>query len=137
MIDPKAAEALRYPLLVLGILSAVFSVLLLAITWQSIPKSVPTHFGLSGRPDNWGGKWIFFLLLAVQAGVLIPLMLVPDNDLMAAWCMSFVSVLLAYAVWGTIQVAQQQADRLNPVILYGLLGLVVIPPMLKGILTGK
>ena len=28
----------------------------LALLWEQIPAEVPTHFGISGAPDAWGGK---------------------------------------------------------------------------------
>ncbi len=27
--------------------------------WQQLPARVPTHFGASGRPDEWGSKMAF------------------------------------------------------------------------------
>jgi hypothetical protein len=137
MFDPAVEEGLRYPLWVLAFLAIGFSLLVLATTWRSIPQSVPSHFGISGRPDRWNGRWVLFLLLAVQAGTMASLLLATGNDLLFAWCMAVTSILMSYVIWGTIQVAQQRAERLNPFVLYGLVALLVIPPMLKGVLTGK
>ncbi len=137
MFDPAVEEGLRYPLWVLAVLALGFSVLLLATTWRTIPRSVPAHFGITGRPDRWGGKWVLFLLLAVQAGMVASLFLGPGSRLLFAWCMALTSILMTYVIWGTIQVAKQRSDKLNPLILYGLVALLAIPPMLTGFLTGQ
>lgn len=36
----------------------------LALNWTAMPDSVPSHFGISGRPDAWGPRWNLFLLPA-------------------------------------------------------------------------
>lgn len=30
--------------------------------WQQLPERIPTHFGLSGEPDAWGGKGTLVIL---------------------------------------------------------------------------
>ncbi|WP_414734180.1 DUF1648 domain-containing protein [Corynebacterium zhongnanshanii] len=32
------------------------SVLIVARDWDTIPDTVPTHWGTSMRPDSWGAK---------------------------------------------------------------------------------
>ena len=32
----------------------------LAAMWSRIPDIVPTHYGLFGQPDAWGGKRVFW-----------------------------------------------------------------------------
>ena len=48
---------------------AIFTIVLLAVSWPALPASVPSHFGVSGRPDAYGGKGtlIFLAVLAVLA----------------------------------------------------------------------
>ena len=39
----------------LGIASAAFS-------YGRLPARIPTHWGLTGKPDGWGDRWTIFLL---------------------------------------------------------------------------
>lgn len=137
MIDAATADALQYPLLALALLANGFSVLLLVTTWQSIPASVPAHFGITGRPDRWGGRWILLVLVAVQAGMTLLLGLRLRGELLAAWCVALIAILMAYVLWSTIRIAQRKADRMQPMVLYGLIALLAAPPILYGLLTGK
>jgi uncharacterized membrane protein len=51
--------------------AAVFgSLVLVATRYESLPESVPTHYGFSGRPDAWGDKKLFWLI------TLIPILMV-------------------------------------------------------------
>lgn len=54
----------------LGILGHV---VILLKWWPVLPARVPTHFGLAGLPDAWGGKESLFILPAV--GLFIYLLL--------------------------------------------------------------
>jgi hypothetical protein len=137
MLDPAVLDALRYPLIALALLANVFSALTLATTWQSVPASVPAHYGITGRPDRWSGRWVLFLLLAVQTGVNVTLWLQRGDDLFFAWCLALVSILMAYVIWATIRIAQKQAERLHPLALYGMVALIAAPPLLRSLVTGK
>ncbi|KAB3523630.1 DUF1648 domain-containing protein [Corynebacterium sp. zg254] len=39
-----------------GLLAIAVSVLIVARDWDTIPDTVPTHWGTSMRPDSWGAK---------------------------------------------------------------------------------
>ncbi|MBL8190432.1 MAG: DUF1648 domain-containing protein [Acidobacteria bacterium] len=30
--------------------------------YPRLPEKIPVHFGISGEPDNWGGRWMIFLM---------------------------------------------------------------------------
>lgn len=62
-----------------------------AITYESLPEVVPTHWGPDGSPDSWSPKTfgsVFFpLLVAAGVSVLlaivtaaVPKMIIPDNE---------------------------------------------------------
>ncbi len=61
--------------LILSITMVLWMFLYLIFHWQSLPDRIPTHFGISGEADAWGGKnflWFMpffsgamFLLMAV------------------------------------------------------------------------
>jgi hypothetical protein len=35
-------------------------------SWPLLPDNIPHHFGGSGKPDAWGGKWILWLLPGIS-----------------------------------------------------------------------
>jgi di/tricarboxylate transporter len=42
-----------------------------AMHWSTLPERIPTHFGVAGNPDGWGGKNMLLLLLALTLVVAI------------------------------------------------------------------
>jgi uncharacterized membrane protein len=49
-----------------AVMGIIFSLLILYRSWSMVPAIVPTHFGISGVPDAWGGKSSLFLLPAIS-----------------------------------------------------------------------
>lgn len=137
MIDPAIAEALSYPLLAIACLATVFSFLLLTISWQSLPHSIPAHFGITGRPDRWSGRWVLFLYPAIQSGACVMLWLKRDEEFLLIWTFAVIPTLLAYILWQSIRIARKESERLHPALLFGILALIVVPAIAKGMLTGK
>lgn len=39
------------------------------LAFLKLPSIIPIHFGLSGKPDNYGSKYTLFLLPAIGTGV--------------------------------------------------------------------
>lgn len=39
----------------------VMTLVVFAVAWPSLPDRVPQHFGLTGRPDAWGGRRIMWV----------------------------------------------------------------------------
>jgi len=35
-------------------------------SWPLLPETIPHHFGVSGKPDAWGDKWILWLLPGIS-----------------------------------------------------------------------
>jgi uncharacterized membrane protein len=58
----------------------VVPLLYLALVWNQLPETVPTHFGISGKPDAYGPKWTLMLLSAVSVGMYFLLRYVPQLD---------------------------------------------------------
>lgn len=52
----------------------------LILVWNQLPEIVPTHFGISGKPDAYGPKWTLIILSAVSIGMYFLLRYVPQLD---------------------------------------------------------
>ncbi|MGE5327718.1 MAG: DUF1648 domain-containing protein [Thiobacillus sp.] len=60
----------------------IISILLLAISWgvaisswSRLPSIIPIHFGITGQPDGWAGKSVFYVFLLPVIQTLILLLL--------------------------------------------------------------
>jgi hypothetical protein len=135
---------LRLPIEIVAACVAVLPALLLLRAWSSLPDEIPVHFGFSGRPDRWGGRW--------QAWVIPLVALVIYGAFSTAtgtwgWLLGrrpelprgieplllirmFVDLLMTYITWGSIRVAHKEAEGLDWRILCGLLLLTVAPAAL-------
>jgi uncharacterized membrane protein len=52
---------------------AIFTIVLLAVRWPALPASVPSHFGISGQPNAYGGKGTLIFLVVLAAALAIGL----------------------------------------------------------------
>lgn len=50
---------------VIGLLGIIFTVVIIIISYNDLPDSIPRHFNASGQPDGFSGKSILFVLPAV------------------------------------------------------------------------
>lgn len=80
----------RFPLtplqLVCEILLAILAALpfiLLPLFWNKIPNEIPTHFGITGAADAWGGKESIWIVPCMAAGlylfITLLILLVPPS----------------------------------------------------------
>ena len=53
---------------VVAVAGVLFCVVATAYFWPALPPNIPSHFGISGRPDAWGGKGLLlvFPILSVS-----------------------------------------------------------------------
>lgn len=101
--------------------SEAVSLLLLAamfvaagVVWPSAPDEIPTHWGGSGEPDSYGGKFEGLLLLPLIAlGIYVLLLVVPRVDPRREHYARFLGV---YTILRTVIVA----------VLAGTYGVVVL-----------
>lgn len=132
---------------VILLLVAIFSVIQ---AWRILPESLPTHFGPSGTPDAWGGKYTIILLPGISLGLYLLLTVlshyphiynypcrITEENASAQYRMAqtFMRVLklemmalFTYIEWGTIQVALGKAGGLGgwllPVTMIPIFGTV-------------
>jgi uncharacterized membrane protein len=105
--------------------------------WGDLPAKVPQHFGVSGKPDSWGGKAIlailpltslivyFGLTLASRYQQLINLPSSADRERpeVRQLLLTFVTVvkaevtvLLFYITWATVETALGRANGLGKLL---------------------
>ena len=140
---------LRGPLEIASFGLALAPLLSVSLAYGSLPRHIPVHFGINGRPDRMGSRnraWILpLLVLAVYAfmshasgtwawafhgrtelpsGGEIPLLLKP-----------VIGCLMSYANEMLIRIARKEADALNGWMLWGLMILLVAPPFALSVLA--
>jgi uncharacterized membrane protein len=116
--------------------------------WPDLPERVPTHFGLDGRPDAWGGKGISWLMPIVHLGTWLLITLVqrfPDSwnypvkiteenravqQQNAMWMLLIlkfiVGVTFAWVQWGALQSAVGRAAGLHPALVASVVTAVAL-----------
>jgi len=120
---------------VLAAVGVMLGTLIIAQAWPTIPNTIPIHFGISGKPDDWGSKeilWLFPLLcLVMDVGFLFlsryphefnyPHPITLENAprqyqlarLLLAWLKTEVIWLFAFIDWQIIQAASGTITTLN------------------------
>ena len=141
-------DLLRLPLELVALIAAFAPFLIVIQSWGSLPELVPTHFGISGRPDRWGRRWQIWIL-PVLAPVMYTVFSVtthtlpwsgldshlPESLLRAMVPLkALICLELSYVSWMTVRVARKQAERLNSFLLLGMI-LLSIAPVLFAVLT--
>lgn len=140
----------------IGIMALAAMVTMIVLQWNSLPETIPAHFGANGEVDRWGTKWEL-LLLPVIAIVLFLFMHYIEarphthnyparlNDTNRAafylhsrrvinFTKNLCTLLLAYTTWRTILVAKGAAEGLGMgafSMLLGALFVVVIWGVIK------
>jgi len=120
--------------------SAVFLILgwwVAVSSYPQLPESIPIHFGLSGEPDGWGGRWTIFLMPVIATiifaldyfvlGRLVGTPKMPSTMTLPLHLMMLeLTVLFTYITWRISEVAFGRAEGIGvwflPVILLGILG---------------
>lgn len=104
-------------------------------SYPQLPAQIPTHFGVSGRPDGWGPRVMIFFLPALQT-VILAFMVVADLGKPAgdqAVVLPLVrlgtTLLLSYLLWATVQTSLGRQEGLGswllPVTLVPIAGLLL------------
>lgn len=134
---------LRGPLEIITFGLALYPLLSVALAWSSLPRQFPVHFGSAGQPDRWVGRarlwvlpvlallvysvmsqaagtwaWLFHGRADLPDGAVIPLLLKP-----------VFALLMAYVNEMSIRVARRQVDAPNSLLVWGLITLLVAPPL--------
>jgi hypothetical protein len=144
--------AFRWPLEIIALIAAVLPMLIILRAWDTLPEEIPMHFGITGRPDRWGGRWQAWILPFVSLAVYVFLSVMSGTW---GWLMGRVSpsmqgealalplwiklmegLVFSYIVSMTVRIARHEAERLNGWVIGALIVLTGAPPGLMAILKG-
>lgn len=145
---------------IIGISGIIVLIALPATFYNSLPDEIPTHFGFTGKPDDFGGKAAIWMLptigVVMYAGLaFLNYFLVRKNIALkinpgagekqkqsAFRLLQFLKAILAisfaYIEFGTIQTALGRADGLGVWFLPVFIILLILGPVIFLIrATGK
>lgn len=107
-------------------------------SYPHLPERIPVHFGLSGEPDGWGGRWMIFLMPVVASAIVAldwyiftrvegsPKAPTAAMKLPLHLLMLELTALFAYITWRMSEVAFERAKGLGvwflPVVVLGIMG---------------
>lgn len=129
---------------------ALASWIIVIYFWDKLPSSIPTHFGISGQPDQWSNKslWSVFFVPFLQTLMLIVFAFLywkPQYSDMPTtlWLMTmdkkvkdhafdlirtmlvvtslFIALLFTYLTYGIVASAQKISLGLSPWVMFGVL----------------
>ena len=132
--------------------AGILPLLIVLRAWDTLPEQIPTHFGISGRPDRWGGRWQAWLLPVVSLAVYVFLSVMSgmwgwlmgraslsmqgEAPALLLWIKLMEGLVFSYIVLMTVRIARQEAERLNGWVMGALIVLTGAPPALLAILKG-
>jgi hypothetical protein len=144
MLDQVPLGGLQWPLEALALLFLLAGLMLPLVQWSSLPERIPSHFNILGRPDRWGGRWVFigfgclqmfiYGMFTVQGHTLDYLTGsgLPFNavSFLLLWTKLVIEGLFLYLIWTMIRVARAQAEKANVVLMLLFSALLVVPILL-------
>jgi hypothetical protein len=131
----------RGPLEIIAVVAAILPLLIVLRAWDTLPEVIPTHFGATGRPNRWGGRWqawILPVLALICYGVFSFITGTWDWVLgrqpalrrgleLMLFMKPMIGLMLAYTSLTTVRVARKEAEGMNPWIMFGMVALLVAP----------
>ncbi|MBN9663746.1 MAG: DUF1648 domain-containing protein [Acidobacteria bacterium] len=114
------------------------------VQWNSLPARIPCHFNILGRPDRWGGRWVFLGFACLQM-FLYGMFTVQGHTLdylagselpfsaaafLLLWTKLVIEGLFLYLIWTMIRVARAQAEKANVLLMILFSALLIVPMLL-------
>ena len=150
-MDPLSSiVAWRWLLEIIAGVTCLLPLLIILRAWDTLPDEIPTHFGITGRPDRWGGRWQAWIVPFLALGFYLTFSFVtgtwdwvqgrqpalPRGMELMLFMKPMIGLMLAYATLTMVRVARKEAEGLNPWIMYGMVALLVAPGIALA-LTGR
>jgi hypothetical protein len=123
---------------------------LLVVTWEGslrLPARIPTHFGVSGLPDGWGPKGMFYVTAVIPVLLYLgltavqryrrkwnyPVRVTEENHArlelvmvgLLRWTKAETVALFVYLQGITVQVATGAVAGLSNAVMFGAVGLIL------------
>ena len=133
---------------VLALAGLLYQLAVIWTAWPALPSRVPTHFGISGRPDAFGDKSSLFLLPAVTIALYTlltvlsffaqtfnyPVRVTDENRprlhalgvTLVGWLKAELVWIFAYLCVSSIAVAEGRVAGLSPAFLAIALGVTAV-----------
>jgi hypothetical protein len=145
-IPRTIADYIAEVLALAGVLAGLF---LLGFIWTDLPSEIPRHFGFTGEPTAWSGRWsavvpIVIAVVLYAALTLLaraphvfnyPFPITQENAAiqyrlarsMIIWLKVSLVWMMISIVWSQARVALGDADGVSPIMIFGfLIGIHVI-----------
>jgi hypothetical protein len=133
----------RGPLEIIALGLAIFPAAMVLQSWGALPRQIPVRFGITGRPDRWGGRgqaWILPLLALIVyalmstatgtwAWMMNPSAELPDGTEILLVIKPVIAFLMIRATGMLIRVARDNRESLSCWLLWGLMAILVAPPL--------
>lgn len=119
---------------IVPLVATVAGLACMALNWQTLPETVPLHFGLTGQPDGYGPKPLaltlpivaLFMYGMLTAGQIygnpnLPWKLTENNkeqlvklsEKLLWWMKILTSIMFAYVQYAVVETAMKRADGLG------------------------
>ena len=139
----RLLELLRYPLETIAFVVALTPALMVLQSWTALPILIPTHFTAGGHPDRWGSRmraWVLPLVAVMVYAVMCRATGtwawvndskagIPSGAEILLFLKPGFGLLMMQATAVLIRVAKGEAESLNGWLLWGLMLLLVTPPL--------
>lgn len=145
-LAPPAPSTRWLPELI-ALLALGLGVLAVVRAWPDLPARVPTHFGLSGQPDGWGGRGTILLLPVISVVLYIvlsavqripaswynyPVAITGENRerqvrlarSLVSWLKAGLAAMLAHLTIATLRTALGSAEGLDPFVIWVWLAVI-------------
>lgn len=143
MDSARLIEVLRYPLEFIALGLAFAPALFVLQCWDSLPRQIPVRFTSAGRPDGWASRgWALGLPLialivygvmsqatGTWAWVIDRRAEIPNGSEILIFLKPGFGFLIVSATGMLMRVARREEESLNGWLLWGLMTLLVTPPL--------
>ncbi len=133
----------------LALTGVVAGLTLLAVVWTALPGEIPRHFGFSGEPTAWSGRWSAVFPIVLATGLYVGLTIIARYPhifnfpyeitatnaaiqyrlarSMIIWLKAVCVWMLVLIVWSQARVATGAAEGVDPLMIFGfLIGIHVV-----------
>lgn len=112
-----------------GFAISIGTATLTAVRYRDLPDSIPIHFGISGRADNYGPRPLIWLLVGVQSLVLLSYLVFGrflEESVSTVAVRDFILAMLAWLQIQIISATRSGTNRISTLPVWCFLGALVL-----------